>query len=85
MTNRLISMAGLTADKAKELQEQFGKNEFTPPRKESFLRKTLHIDVFAAAGGGSHLLCAGRAKGRHDHAYLRGGHDQHQRDSGMEN
>lgn len=43
MTNRLISMAGLTADEAKELQEQFGKNELTPPRKESFLRKTLHI------------------------------------------
>jgi Ca2+-transporting ATPase len=36
-------MAGLTAVEAKRLQEQYGKNELTSQKKESFLRKVLHI------------------------------------------
>ncbi len=43
-TNKLKSnMAGLTTAEAKELQERYGKNEITPLKKESFLRKVLHI------------------------------------------
>ncbi|MGE4485204.1 MAG: cation-translocating P-type ATPase [Oscillospiraceae bacterium] len=36
-------MAGLTSAEAKRLQEQYGKNELTPQKKESFLKKVLHI------------------------------------------
>ncbi len=43
MTNKSINLAGLTADEAKRLQEQFGKNELNPQKKESFFKKTLHI------------------------------------------
>ncbi len=43
MTNKSINPAGLTAAEAKRLQEQFGKNELNPQKKESFLKKTLHI------------------------------------------
>lgn len=42
MTNNL-NMVGLTATEAKRLQEQYGKNELTSQKKESFLRKVLHI------------------------------------------
>ncbi len=43
-TNKSKSnMAGLTTAEAKELQERYGKNEITPLKKESFLRKVLHI------------------------------------------
>ncbi len=34
---------GLTSSKAKQLQEQFGKNELTPEKKESFLHKILEV------------------------------------------
>jgi len=37
------NMAGLTSAEAKELQEQYGKNELTPQNKESFLKKVFHI------------------------------------------
>ncbi|WP_283606788.1 cation-translocating P-type ATPase [Faecalispora anaeroviscerum] len=43
MTNTPVNSAGLTAAEVKRLQEQFGKNELTPQKKESFLKKTLHI------------------------------------------
>ena len=34
---------GLTAEQAEKLQEQFGKNELTPQKKQSFFMKALHI------------------------------------------
>ena len=34
---------GLTTQEAKKRQEQYGKNELAPQRKESFWKKTLHI------------------------------------------
>ncbi|MFA9398694.1 MAG: cation-translocating P-type ATPase [Clostridiaceae bacterium] len=37
------SMAGLSSAKAKELQEQYGKNELVAQKKESFLKKVFHI------------------------------------------
>lgn len=43
MTSNKPNMAGLTAVEAKRLQEQYGKNELTSQKKESFLRKVLHI------------------------------------------
>jgi Ca2+-transporting ATPase len=43
MTNVNQNMAGLTTAEAKKLQEQYGKNELTPLKEESFFRKVLHI------------------------------------------
>lgn len=43
MTNNKGHMAGLTSAEAKELQEQYGRNELTPQKKESFFRKVVHI------------------------------------------
>lgn len=43
MTTNESNMAGLTTAEAKKLQEQYGKNELTPLKKESFLRKVLPI------------------------------------------
>lgn len=43
MTNTKPNMAGLTTAEAKRLQEQYGKNELTPQKKESFFHKVLHI------------------------------------------
>ncbi len=43
MTSSKPNTAGLTTAQAKRLQEQYGKNELTAQKKESFLRKTLHI------------------------------------------
>ena len=43
MTNTKQSMAGLSTAEARRLQEQYGKNELTPQKKESFFRKALHI------------------------------------------
>ena len=43
MTSKNPNMAGLTAAEAKRLQEQYGKNELTPQKKESFFKKVLHI------------------------------------------
>jgi P-type Ca2+ transporter type 2C len=34
---------GLTTEQVQKLQEQYGKNELTPRKKQSFLRKALHI------------------------------------------
>ncbi|NCC86756.1 MAG: cation-translocating P-type ATPase [Clostridia bacterium] len=42
MTNK-PNMVGLTSAKVKELQEQYGKNELTPLKKESFIKKVFHI------------------------------------------
>ncbi|MBP7175156.1 MAG: cation-translocating P-type ATPase [Thermoclostridium sp.] len=36
-------VVGLTSAEAKRLQQQYGKNELTPQKKESFLKKVLHI------------------------------------------
>lgn len=43
MTGSNRNPAGLTAAEAKRLQEQYGKNELTPQKPESFLKKALHI------------------------------------------
>lgn len=43
MTDKKQNMAGLTATEAKQLQEQYGKNELTTQKKESFFKKVLHI------------------------------------------
>ncbi len=43
MTETKKNMAGLTSAEAKRLQQQYGKNELTPQKKESFFRKGLHI------------------------------------------
>lgn len=43
MTTNESNMAGLTTAEAKKLQEQYGKNELTPLKKESFLRKVFPI------------------------------------------
>ncbi|WP_312370160.1 cation-translocating P-type ATPase [Lachnoclostridium sp.] len=42
MTNK-VNMAGITSAEAKILQEQYGKNELTPQKKESFIKKVFHI------------------------------------------
>jgi Ca2+-transporting ATPase len=41
MTNSQIE--GLTSEQAKTLQATFGRNELTPQKKTSFIRKVLHI------------------------------------------
>ncbi|EXG88251.1 cation transport ATPase [Clostridium sp. ASBs410] len=43
MTNNKGHMAGLTSAEAKRLQEQYGKNELTPQKMESFFKKVFHI------------------------------------------
>jgi Ca2+-transporting ATPase len=43
MTDSKTTMAGLSSADVKRLQQQFGKNELTPQKKESFFRKVLHI------------------------------------------
>lgn len=43
MTNMYSNMAGLTTAEAEKLQDTYGKNELTPVKKESFIRKILHI------------------------------------------
>ncbi len=40
---KTIPTKGLTSTKAKELQEQFGKNELTAQKKESFFHKILEV------------------------------------------
>jgi len=37
------TMQGLSTEQAKKLQEQFGKNQLTPQKKQSFLLKVCHI------------------------------------------
>ncbi|WP_312641132.1 cation-translocating P-type ATPase [Hydrogenoanaerobacterium sp.] len=43
MTNTSTNLTGLTAGEAKRLQEQYGRNELTPQKKERFFKKVLHI------------------------------------------
>lgn len=43
MTEQKITMEGLTSIEAHKRQEKYGKNELTPEKEESFLRKVLHI------------------------------------------
>ncbi len=43
MTSNTKNMAGLTTAEAKRLQDEYGKNELTAQKKESFFRKALHI------------------------------------------
>jgi len=43
MTGIKIYPAGLTSAEAEELQKQYGKNELTPQKKESFFQKAVHI------------------------------------------
>ena len=43
MTGNRKSMEGLTTAEAAQLQLQYGKNELTPGKHESFIRKVLHI------------------------------------------
>lgn len=43
MTNNKRNATGLSSAEAKRLQEQVGRNELTPQKKESFFRKVLHI------------------------------------------
>ena len=40
---KITTTRGLTSTKAKELQEQFGKNELTPEKNESFIHKILEV------------------------------------------
>lgn len=42
MTNTKTN-TGLSTEEAKKRQQQYGKNELTPPKKESFLKKVFHI------------------------------------------
>ena len=43
MTNEKTSHTrGLTAEQARKLQEKFGRNELTPQKKQSFIRRALH-------------------------------------------
>ncbi len=43
MTMPTTNPSGLTMDEALKLQEQYGKNELTPQKKQSFFHKVLHI------------------------------------------
>ncbi|NCB74267.1 MAG: cation-translocating P-type ATPase [Clostridia bacterium] len=43
MTDIKTRAEGLTSAEAEELQKQYGRNELTPQKKESFLEKALHI------------------------------------------
>jgi len=43
MTDTKLNKAGLTSAEAEKLQEQYGKNELTPQKKESFFIKAFHI------------------------------------------
>jgi len=43
MTDNQKNMVGLSSADAQRLQQQYGKNELTPQKKESFLHKALHI------------------------------------------
>lgn len=43
MTVSSTNPAGLSSAKVKELQDIYGKNELSPQKKESFLKKALHI------------------------------------------
>lgn len=43
MTRQQASVYGLTTVQAKKLQEQYGKNELTPQKKQSFFHKILHV------------------------------------------
>jgi len=43
MTEGKTNPAGLSSAAAKRLQQQYGRNELTPPEKESFFHKVLHI------------------------------------------
>ncbi|KAF1084043.1 Calcium-transporting ATPase 1 [Sporotomaculum syntrophicum] len=43
MTESKTPLKGLTSEEARKRQEQYGKNELTPMKKESFFRKVLHI------------------------------------------
>lgn len=43
MTGNEKNTAGLSSADARRLQQQYGKNELTPQKKESFLQKTFHI------------------------------------------
>lgn len=43
MTSNQPDMAGLSSAEAKRLQDKYGRNELTPQKKDSFLKKVLHI------------------------------------------
>ena len=43
MTDNGQNRAGLSSADAKRLQQQYGKNELTPQKKERFFKKALHI------------------------------------------
>lgn len=43
MTNAGVPVSGLTSDQAQRLQIEYGRNELTPQKKTSFIRKVLHI------------------------------------------
>ena len=43
MTNKNKSMTGLSSVEARRLQEEYGKNELTPEKKQNFFIKVLHI------------------------------------------
>lgn len=41
--NRRTTAGGLTSEEARKLQEHYGKNELTPQKKQSFIKKVFHI------------------------------------------
>ena len=43
MTDYKQNMAGLSSVEVKKLQDKYGKNELTPQKKESFIKKVFHI------------------------------------------
>lgn len=43
MTDYKQNLTGLSSVEAKKLQDKYGKNELTPQKKESFLKKIFHI------------------------------------------
>jgi Ca2+-transporting ATPase len=42
-TNEVVTRQGLTTEAARKLQEQYGRNELTPPKKENLLGKICNI------------------------------------------
>ncbi|MDP4153443.1 MAG: cation-translocating P-type ATPase [Bacillota bacterium] len=43
MTRQKNEIQGLSTEQAKKLQDQYGKNELTPQKKQSFIKKVFHI------------------------------------------
>ena len=67
MTTEKLNLAtGITTAEARVLQDKYGKNELTPQKRESFIKKAFHVICEIVGGFIFSLIVKSENKRKHN-------------------